>query len=78
MYNVCNSWKNVNTNNKMLLLWVNNLKSLSLIYFVKIRPPDFLCNEFLINIYRLLQNYTLEICTLSKIMMLLEIQYFFW
>ena len=32
----------------------------NLIYFVKIRPPDFLCNEFLIKMYRLLQNYTLK------------------
>ena len=45
------------------------LKSPSPIYFVKIRPPDFLCNEFLIKIYRHFQNYTFEIYeTLSKIM----------
>ena len=37
-------------------------KSLSPIYFFKIRPPDFLCNEFLIEMYRLLQKYTFEIC----------------
>ena len=36
--------------------------------FVKIRPPDFLCNEFLIKMYRFLQTYTFEICTLTKIM----------
>ena len=37
------------------------------IYFVKIRLQDFLCYEFLIKMYRLLQNYIFEICTLSKI-----------
>ena len=53
----------------MRFLLVNgHLKSLSPIYFVKIRPPDFLCNEFLIKMYRLLLNYTFKICTLSKIM----------
>ena len=41
---------------------------LSPIYFIKIRLPDFLCKEFLIKMYGLLQNYTFEICTLSKIM----------
>ena len=44
------------------------LKSLSLIYSVKIWPPDFLCNEFFVKMYRFLQNYTFEICTLYKIM----------
>ena len=44
------------------------LKSPSPIYFVKNRPPDFLCYKFLMKIYRLLQNYTFEICTLHKIM----------
>ena len=48
-------------------LYPYSLKSLGLIYFVKIRLPDFLCNEFLIKMYRLLQDYTFEICTLSKI-----------
>ena len=62
----------------MLLIYVNMqynyvhmlhyLKSLNLIYFVKIRLPDFLFNEFLIKMYRLLQNYTFEICNLWKIM----------
>ena len=33
------------------------LKSLRPIYFLKIRLPDFLCNEFLIKMYKLLQNY---------------------
>ena len=47
------------------------LKSLNPIYFVKIRLPDFLCNEFLIKMYRLLQNYTFDIYTLSKIILLL-------
>ena len=37
-------------------------------YFEKIRPPDFLCNEFFIKMYRLLQNYTFKIWTLSKVM----------
>ena len=36
--------------------------------FVNIRHPDFLCQEFLIKMYRLLQNYTFEISILSKIM----------
>ena len=46
------------------------LESLSPIYFVKIQLPDifYAINEFLIKMYRLLQNYTFEICTLSKIM----------
>ena len=44
------------------------LKSLSPIYFVKIRLPDILCNEFPIKMYRLLRNYNVEICILSKIM----------
>ena len=35
--------------------------------FCKIRPSYFFCNEFLVKMYRLLQNYTFEICTLSKI-----------
>ena len=43
-----------------------HLKSLSLINFVKIRLPNFLGNEFLIKITKL-QNYTFEICTISKI-----------
>ena len=30
-----------------------SFKSLSPIYFVNILPPDFLCNEFLIKMYRL-------------------------
>ena len=47
---------------------VHMKKYLSLIYFVKIWPPDFLCIEFLIKMYILLQNYTFENCTLSKIM----------
>ena len=45
-----------------------NSKSLGPICFVKFRPPDFSCNKFLLKMYRLLQNYTFEICTLSKIM----------
>ena len=36
--------------------------------FCKIRSPDFLCNEYLIKMFRLLQSYTFEICALSKIM----------
>ena len=47
-------------------LWTNlifhHLKWLSRFYFVRIRPPDFLCNEFFIKMYRILQNYTFEIC----------------
>ena len=50
------------------VLKYDKLKSLSPIYFVKIRPPDFLCNEFFIKMYRFLQTYTFEICTLTKIM----------
>ena len=48
--------------------WLGFFKSQSPIYFVKIRPSDFLCNEFLIKMYGFLQNYTFKICTLSKIM----------
>ena len=51
----------------VLQLYGRIFKSLSTIYFIKIRLPDFLCNEYLIRMYRLLQNYTFEICTLSKI-----------
>ena len=32
--------------------------------FCKIRFPDFLCNEFLIKMYRLSQNYNFEIYNL--------------
>ena len=42
------------------------LKSLSPISFVNIRLREFWCNEFLIKMYRLLQNYIFEICTLSR------------
>ena len=42
----------------LVLSYQNHLKSLSPIYFVKIRPSNFLCNEFLIKMYRLLQFYT--------------------
>ena len=47
---------------------IHSLKSLGPIYFVKIRLPDFICNEFLIKMYRFLQNFTSEICTLLKMM----------
>ena len=44
-----------------------HLKLLSPIPFVKIWT-DFLCNEFLIKMNRLQQNYTFRICTLSRIL----------
>ena len=40
------------------------VKSQSPIYFVKNRHPDLLCNDFLIKMYRPLQNYTFDIYTL--------------
>ena len=44
------------------------LKSLSRIHFVKIRQSNFLGNEFLVKMYKLLRNYTFKIATISKIM----------
>ena len=48
-----------------LTSWANK----SPIYFVKIQLPDFLCNDIIIKICRLLQKDTFETCqcTLSKI-----------
>ena len=60
-------WKNYGSMEKKLWFF-SKLKSLSPFYFVKIRLPGVLCNEFLINMYTPLQIYTVEICTLSKIM----------
>ena len=42
-------------------------KLLNPIYFVKIRLPDFLCNEFLLKMYRLLQITPSKYEPLSKI-----------
>ena len=49
-------------------IFYQRLKSLTLIHFLKIRLSNFLGNIFLVKIYKLLQNYTFEINTLSKIM----------
>ena len=54
------------------------LKSLSPIYFVKVQLPDYLCNEFVIRMYTLLQIYTFEICTLSKITNTCKYNIFYW
>ena len=46
---------------EILIAIVGFSQSLSLIHFVKIRLPDFLCKEFPIKMHRLLQNYTFAI-----------------
>ena len=44
------------------------LKSLSPINFVKFRLSNFLGNEFLVKMNKLLRNYTFKIVTISKLM----------
>ena len=44
-----------------------DLNSLSPIHFVKIPTFKFLGNEFLVKMYKLEQNYTFKIDTISKI-----------
>ena len=58
----------MSTNQKLLdkLCVSLQIKSLSLIQIVKNLSLNFLGKEFLIKIFKHLQNYTLEIDTLSK------------
>ena len=47
-----------------LAIYLSNIKSL--IHFVKIRLPNIWGTEFLVQMYKRLQNYTLDIDTITK------------
>ena len=67
-YRGCQKWVAIFGSGSNDLLLTNQWKSLSPIHFVKIWLSYFLGNEFLVKMYKLSQNYTFKIDTISTIM----------